>query len=60
MSGPTRANRNGGSMSITADNESAVLESVPTRLLIGGEWREASNGATLPVAADRDSTTRDQ
>src|SRR5215212_8880829 len=36
-------------MSITADNESAVVEAVPNRLLIGGEWREASGGATLAV-----------
>ena len=29
--------------------EQAVLESVPRRLYIGGEWREASGGATLTV-----------
>jgi succinate-semialdehyde dehydrogenase / glutarate-semialdehyde dehydrogenase len=34
-------------MSVTADNERAVLEGVPTGLFIGGEWREASE--TLPV-----------
>jgi succinate-semialdehyde dehydrogenase/glutarate-semialdehyde dehydrogenase len=34
-------------MSITAGQEHAVLEAVPTQLFIGGEWRDA--GATLPV-----------
>jgi len=29
--------------------EKAVLEAVPTQLFIGGEWREASGGATLDV-----------
>jgi succinate-semialdehyde dehydrogenase/glutarate-semialdehyde dehydrogenase len=32
-----------------ATRELEVLESVPKGLLIGGEWRPASNGATLPV-----------
>jgi succinate-semialdehyde dehydrogenase/glutarate-semialdehyde dehydrogenase len=36
-------------MSITADKESAVVEAVPNRLLIGGEWREESGGRTLAV-----------
>ena len=36
-------------MSITADNETAVVEAVPTQLYIGGEWREASGGGTLAV-----------
>ncbi|GAA1831710.1 NAD-dependent succinate-semialdehyde dehydrogenase [Pseudonocardia ailaonensis] len=31
------------------DLERTVLESVPTGLLIGGEWRPASNGATTKV-----------
>src|SRR5215217_2261126 len=34
-------------MSITADNESAVVEAVPTQLFIGGEWRDAGGGETL-------------
>src|SRR5215218_4219655 len=36
-------------MSITADNESAVVEAVPTQLFIGGEWRDAGGGGTLAV-----------
>ena len=32
-----------------ADGESAVLQSVPKKLYIGGEWREASAGGTLTV-----------
>ena len=36
-------------MSITADKERTVLDSVPAQLYIGGEWRDASGGATLEV-----------
>jgi succinate-semialdehyde dehydrogenase/glutarate-semialdehyde dehydrogenase len=36
-------------MSITADKESAVVEQAPTQLFIGGEWRDASAGASLGV-----------
>jgi succinate-semialdehyde dehydrogenase/glutarate-semialdehyde dehydrogenase len=36
-------------MSITADQERTVVESVPAQLFIGGEWRDASGGATLEV-----------
>src|ERR687896_15737 len=36
-------------MSITTDNESAVVQAAPNQLFIGGEWRDASGGATLPV-----------
>ncbi|HET8757687.1 MAG TPA: NAD-dependent succinate-semialdehyde dehydrogenase [Solirubrobacteraceae bacterium] len=36
-------------MSITADNETAAVEAVPTQLFIGGEWRDAGGGATLAV-----------
>jgi succinate-semialdehyde dehydrogenase/glutarate-semialdehyde dehydrogenase len=32
-----------------ADREQAVLERVPTDLFIGGEWRAATGGGTLPV-----------
>jgi succinate-semialdehyde dehydrogenase/glutarate-semialdehyde dehydrogenase len=32
-----------------ADRERAVLERVPTGLYIGGEWRAATGGGTLPV-----------
>ena len=32
-----------------ADSERAVLDPIPKRLLIGGEWREASGGGTLTV-----------
>ncbi|HSD76045.1 MAG TPA: NAD-dependent succinate-semialdehyde dehydrogenase, partial [Solirubrobacteraceae bacterium] len=33
----------------TASAEQAVLDGVQTKLFIGGEWREASEGATLAV-----------
>src|SRR4051812_11882942 len=36
-------------MSITTDNESAVVEAAPTQLFIGGEWRDAGGGETLAV-----------
>ena len=36
-------------MSITADQEKRALTNVNTQLFIGGEWREASGGATLDV-----------
>jgi len=36
-------------MSITADRERTVLDSIPAQLYIGGEWRDASGGATLEV-----------
>ncbi|HEY7629610.1 MAG TPA: aldehyde dehydrogenase family protein, partial [Thermoleophilaceae bacterium] len=36
-------------MTITADKEKTVVDSVPTQLFIGGEWRDASGGATLDV-----------
>jgi succinate-semialdehyde dehydrogenase / glutarate-semialdehyde dehydrogenase len=36
-------------MSITATQEQAALEAVPNQLFIGGEWRDASGGATLAV-----------
>src|SRR3954463_1787369 len=34
---------------ITQDQERGALERVPTQLFIGGEWRDASGGATLDV-----------
>ena len=34
---------------ITASQEHAAVEAVPSRLFIGGEWRDASSGGTLPV-----------
>jgi succinate-semialdehyde dehydrogenase/glutarate-semialdehyde dehydrogenase len=36
-------------MTITADTEKTVVDSVPRQLFIGGEWRDASGGATLDV-----------
>jgi succinate-semialdehyde dehydrogenase / glutarate-semialdehyde dehydrogenase len=36
-------------MTITADQERTAIDSVPTQLYIGGEWRDASGGATLDV-----------
>jgi len=33
----------------TVTREQEVLESVPRQLFVGGEWRDASEGATLPV-----------
>src|ERR687887_2173863 len=36
-------------MSITTDNETAVVEAAPTQLYIAGEWRDAGGGGTLAV-----------
>jgi succinate-semialdehyde dehydrogenase/glutarate-semialdehyde dehydrogenase len=36
-------------MSITTDNETAVVQAAPNQLLIGGEWRDAAAGGTLAV-----------
>ncbi|TDW26928.1 NAD-dependent succinate-semialdehyde dehydrogenase [Cryobacterium psychrophilum] len=36
-------------MTITATDEQALLARVPTGLLIGGEWRDASDGGTFDV-----------
>jgi succinate-semialdehyde dehydrogenase / glutarate-semialdehyde dehydrogenase len=36
-------------MATTASHEQAVLDGVKTDLFIGGEWRPASGGRTLPV-----------
>ncbi len=36
-------------MSITTDNESAVVAAAPNQLFIAGEWRDASGGETLGV-----------
>jgi succinate-semialdehyde dehydrogenase/glutarate-semialdehyde dehydrogenase len=36
-------------MTITADKEKTVVDDVPTQLFIGGEWRDATGGATLDV-----------
>ena len=36
-------------MSITAEQEKSALTNVNTQLFIGGEWREATGGATLDV-----------
>jgi succinate-semialdehyde dehydrogenase / glutarate-semialdehyde dehydrogenase len=33
----------------TADDQASVLERVPTQLLVGGRWRDATGGATLAV-----------
>ncbi|HEX4777532.1 MAG TPA: NAD-dependent succinate-semialdehyde dehydrogenase [Acidimicrobiia bacterium] len=33
----------------TREQERAVLDAVPTHLLVGGEWRPAASGATFPV-----------
>jgi succinate-semialdehyde dehydrogenase/glutarate-semialdehyde dehydrogenase len=34
---------------ITQSQEQAAVEAIPKQLFIGGEWRDASNGATLAV-----------
>jgi succinate-semialdehyde dehydrogenase/glutarate-semialdehyde dehydrogenase len=31
------------------DREQAVLDAVPSGLFVGGRWRPAASGATLPV-----------
>jgi succinate-semialdehyde dehydrogenase/glutarate-semialdehyde dehydrogenase len=36
-------------MSISPTQEQAALDAVPTQLFIGGEWRDATGGATLAV-----------
>jgi succinate-semialdehyde dehydrogenase/glutarate-semialdehyde dehydrogenase len=36
-------------MATTQTREAEVLDAVPTQLLIGGEWRDASGGGTLAV-----------
>ena len=36
-------------MSITADQEKSTLTHVPNQLFVGGEWRDATGGATLEV-----------
>jgi succinate-semialdehyde dehydrogenase/glutarate-semialdehyde dehydrogenase len=36
-------------MSITTDNETAVVEAAPNQLFIGGEWRDAADHSTLGV-----------
>ena len=55
-------------MSITADQEKSTLANVNSQLFIGGEWREASGGATLdvedpstgePIASVADATPED-
>jgi succinate-semialdehyde dehydrogenase/glutarate-semialdehyde dehydrogenase len=34
---------------VTTERESALLASIPTGLLIGGEWRPAASGKTFEV-----------
>jgi succinate-semialdehyde dehydrogenase / glutarate-semialdehyde dehydrogenase len=55
-------------MSITADQEKSALTHVKNQLFIGGEWRDASGGATLdvedpstgePIASVADATPDD-
>ena len=41
--------RNGDGGGMTATQERTVVDAVPTGLFIGGEWRDASGGATLDV-----------
>ena len=36
-------------MSITADQEKSVITHAPSQLFVGGEWRDATGGATLDV-----------
>ena len=36
-------------MSITADQEKRVITHAPSQLFVGGEWRDATGGATLEV-----------
>jgi succinate-semialdehyde dehydrogenase/glutarate-semialdehyde dehydrogenase len=55
-------------MTITADKEKTVVDSVKTQLFIAGEWRDATGGATLdvedpstgePIASVADATPED-
>lgn len=41
-------------MTVTVHDERRVVDAVPKSLLVGGEWRQAAGGATLPV---RDPST---
>ncbi|PZS34045.1 MAG: NAD-dependent succinate-semialdehyde dehydrogenase, partial [Pseudonocardiales bacterium] len=34
---------------VVSTPEAQVIESVPKQLLLGGEWRDAAEGGTLPV-----------
>ncbi len=36
-------------MTVTAEREAEVVAGVPAQLLVGGEWRSAERGRTLPV-----------
>ena len=44
----SKRDRDGGSMS-TSEQEKRVIEATPRQLFIGGEWRDATGGATLAV-----------
>ena len=45
-----RTDSSGDAMTtITLEREAALLASVPTGLLINGEWRDASDGGTFDV-----------
>jgi len=55
-------------MTITADKEKTVVDSVKTQLFVAGEWRDATGGATLevedpstgePIASVADATPED-
>ena len=41
--------RNGDGGGMSATQERTAVDAVPTQLFIGGEWRDASGGATLDV-----------
>src|SRR5439155_13613366 len=46
---PGTRTRNGGDVMAVATNEQQVLESIPTKLYIGGEWVDGSEGDTIAV-----------
>src|SRR5439155_12554524 len=46
---PGTRTRNGGDLMAVATNEQQVLESIPTKLYIGGKWVDGSEGDTIAV-----------
>jgi len=49
QSGSTQSSSTGGTAPALTATERALLDSVPTGILIGGEWRDAASGDTFDV-----------
>jgi succinate-semialdehyde dehydrogenase/glutarate-semialdehyde dehydrogenase len=41
-------------MTVTVEREKSLLAQVPTGLLIGGQWRDSSSGASFGHRGPRD------